>query len=41
MTFVQVLISMIAARDWQFYQLSVKNVFLHEDLQKKVYMGLP
>ena len=31
----------VAMRHWPFYQLDIKNAFLHGDLQKEVYMEQP
>ena len=28
-------------RNWVIHQLDVKNAFLHEDLQKKIYLNEP
>ncbi|BBG96547.1 transposable element gene [Prunus dulcis] len=38
---VLVLLSLAANRDWPLLQFDVKNVFLHGDLNKKIYMDLP
>lgn len=41
LTYVQLLISMVAIHDWPLHQLDIKNAFLHGDLQEKVYMEQP
>jgi len=38
MTIVRAIIAMAITKGWSFYQMDVKNVFLHGDLQKEVYM---
>ena len=38
MTFVRLLLSMVAMSSWPLYQLDIKNAFLHDDLAKEVYM---
>jgi hypothetical protein len=35
---IRILISLAVNLDWPLYQFDVKNTFLHEDLQEKVYM---
>ena len=32
---------MVAMRSWPLFQLDIKNVFLHDDLAKEVYMEQP
>ena len=39
--FVRLLLSMVALCSWPFYQLDIKNVFLHGDLAEEVYMEQP
>ena len=39
--FVPLLLSMAAMRSWPLFQLDIKNVFLHSDLAKEVYMEQP
>ncbi|RVW46810.1 Retrovirus-related Pol polyprotein from transposon RE2 [Vitis vinifera] len=39
--FVRLLLSMAVMRSWPLYQLVIKNVFLHGDLAKEVYMEQP
>ena len=41
MTFVRLLISLAATYNWDLYQLDIKKVFLHDDLQEEVYMKQP
>jgi hypothetical protein len=41
MTTVRAIIAMAAAKGWSLHQMDVKNVFLHGDLQEKVYMEQP
>ena len=36
---VRLLLSMVVVRSWPLFQLDIKNVFLHGDLTKEVYMG--
>ncbi|RVX18354.1 Retrovirus-related Pol polyprotein from transposon RE1 [Vitis vinifera] len=38
---VHLLLSMVAMRSWPLYQLDIKNVFLHGDLAKEVFMEQP
>ena len=38
---VRVLLSLTANLDWPLHQLDVKNVFLHDNLDEKVYMDIP
>ena len=35
---VHLLLSMVAMRSWPFFQLDIKNAFLHGDLVEEVYM---
>ena len=37
----RLLLSMIVMRSWPLYRLDIKNVFLHGDLTKEVYMEQP
>ena len=41
MTTVRVLLSLARCYGWELMQLDVKNVFLHGDLEKKVFMNSP
>ena len=38
LTFVHLLIFLTTSYDWNFYQLDIRNAFLHGDLQEEVYM---
>ena len=38
---VRLLLYMVAMRSWPFFQLDIKNVFLHGDLAEEVYMEQP
>jgi len=38
MTTVRAIIAMVVVKGWSLHQMDVKNVFLHGDLQKEVYM---
>ena len=39
--YVRLLLSMAAMCSWPLFQLDIKNVFLHGDLAKEVYMEQP
>ena len=41
MSTVRVLLSVAVNHAWPFYQMYVKNTFLHGDLKEEVYMKLP
>ena len=41
MTMVRTILAIAASQSWQLHQMDVKNVFLHGDLQKEIYMKLP
>jgi len=38
MHYVCILLSVVVVKQWSLYQLDIKNAFLNENLQKKVYM---
>ena len=41
MSSIQLFISLATTHGWDLHQLDIKNVFLHGDLPKKVYMEQP
>jgi hypothetical protein len=41
MTYVQLLLSIVAIPHWFLHQLDIKNVFLHGDLVEEVYIEQP
>ena len=41
MRYVRLFISLATTHNWDLYQLDIKNVFLHGDLQEEVYMEQP
>lgn len=41
MTTVRTLLRLVAANQWEMYQMDVHNAFLHSDLDEEVYMKLP
>lgn len=41
MTTVGTILVVVASQFWPFYQLDVKNAFLHKDLKEEVNMRLP
>jgi hypothetical protein len=41
MTIIRTIITMATTKGWSLHQMDVNNVFLHEDLQEKVYMEQP
>ena len=38
---IRLLLSMVVMRSWPIFQLDIKNVFIHGDLAKEVYMEQP
>jgi len=38
MTTLRAIIAVTEAKGWSLHQMDVKNVFVHGDLQEKVYM---
>ena len=38
---VRLFLSRAVVRHWTLYQLDIKNVFLHGDLEEEVYMEQP
>ena len=38
---IRILLSMAANLDWPMLQMDIKNTFLNENLQEKVYMSSP
>ena len=41
LTSIRLFISLAATHGWDLHQLDIKNVFLHGDLAKEVYMEQP
>ena len=41
MNTIDILLSLVAVKDWSLHQVDVKNVFLHRDLEEEVYMDIP
>ncbi|WKA10976.1 hypothetical protein VitviT2T_028515 [Vitis vinifera] len=41
LTSVRLFISIVAPQQWMIHQLDIKNAFLHDDLEKEVYMEQP
>lgn len=40
-TFVRLFIAIAAIHHWSLYQLDIKNVFLHSELEEEIYMEQP
>jgi len=38
---VRIFLSVAVVKQWLLYQLNIKNVFLHENLQEEMYMLQP
>jgi hypothetical protein len=38
---IQLTLSIVAAKGCEFYQMEVKNTFLHDDLFEEIYMEQP
>jgi hypothetical protein len=41
MDFVQLALSIVVAKGWEFHQMDAKNAFLHDDLPEEIYMEQP
>ena len=41
MTTVQTLLAIVGSQGWPFFQMDVKNTFLHGNLQEEVYISCP
>lgn len=41
MASARLFLSMAAMRPWSWYQLDIKNVFLHGNLEEEIYMEQP
>jgi hypothetical protein len=41
MTIVQTFLAITVSHLLQLYQMDVKNIFLHVDMQEEIYMKLP
>ena len=41
LTIVQVPLALVANKDWNLWKMDVKNAFLHEELDREIYMIQP
>lgn len=41
MATIRTILALVASKQWQVHQLEINNVFLHGDLEEKVYMKMP
>jgi hypothetical protein len=38
---IQLELSIVATKGWEFHQMDVKNAFLHDDIFEEIYMEQP